>query len=289
MDVKLKKELNEKLNIYRIVGILFSVLLAILTPMVVALLTIAGSCGDPDGAGLGGAFLGLLLAPIVGILGIYTTIGFTKHGDKTSRNFIIIYIISVPLLVFFLGSILGRDPRTSLMKAASIGNSNKVYKLLSKGKDPDKKICYKGGNTYALKEAIEGNHFETVKVLVSNGANVNLESFYPPITIASKIGNEKILKYLITEGARVDEKIYYGHTPLMIAAEKGHTKIVEILIDNGANVNFETGGASALKIACYEDNEEVAKLLLNKGADIKILDESGCKSWDKIKAELPCD
>ncbi|ORX78214.1 hypothetical protein BCR32DRAFT_181333, partial [Anaeromyces robustus] len=61
-----------------------------------------------------------------------------------------------------------------------------------------------------------------------------------PLYIACKNGNEKLVKYLINNGADINKEsqdIMDCKTPLMIACELGYESIVHYLIEHGANID----------------------------------------------------
>jgi len=78
-----------------------------------------------------------------------------------------------------------------------------------------------------------------------------------------------------------DPSAYLGYTPLiMCATEAGSEEVVAKLIEIGVNVDAQKGafpldmdaseGTTALYVAVREDNQEMAKLLVEAGADINL-------------------
>lgn len=68
------------------------------------------------------------------------------------------------------------------------------------------------------------------------------------------------------------------HRELLSAAAAGQIDSVKALVAKGANVNYRsTGGTgmTALHWAIYEEEFEVARFLINSGADPTILDARG--------------
>ena len=55
-----------------------------------------------------------------------------------------------------------------------------------------------------------------------------------PLHAAAQKGDSDAVKHLISEGAKIDPKDYYGKTPLYIAAENGDADVAALLIDAGA-------------------------------------------------------
>lgn len=70
---------------------------------------------------------------------------------------------------------------------------------------------------------------------------------------------------------------YGGHaTALMIAANFGHKDLAKFLIDNGANVNDKAlDDFTALMVAADAGYQELAKLLIDNGADVYALNKEG--------------
>jgi len=78
---------------------------------------------------------------------------------------------------------------------------------------------------------------------------------------------------LLGRGANVNMR-KGGWTVLMFAAREGHAEIAKILLDNGADVNasgkegWEWGGATALIIAAEKGHTEIIKIFLARGAKV---------------------
>jgi len=59
-----------------------------------------------------------------------------------------------------------------------------------------------------------------------------------------------------------------GNSPLMMAAWKGHVEVARLLMDRGAEVDKKSqGGSTPLKAAAQMGHVEVARLLLDRGAN----------------------
>ena len=88
--------------------------------------------------------------------------------------------------------------------------------------------------------------------------------------MSSQNGHLAVVKYLIKEGANVNQADKNGVTPLFMSAQNGHLEVVEYLIENGANVNQGTkNGKTALAVAICNDHTSVAKFVLKKDANIE--------------------
>lgn len=86
-------------------------------------------------------------------------------------------------------------------------------------------------------------------------------------------GNIEIAEYLLSVGAQVDACNSRYETPLYAASHRGFVNLVKILVEKyKANVNCrDKDGDTALSIACYVTNKEIAKYLLEHGANVSAL------------------
>lgn len=95
---------------------------------------------------------------------------------------------------------------------------------------------------------------------------------------AAKIGNVKKVRSALAEGANVNAKDNDGHTALIYAAGVGHADVAKLLLDKGANIEAKAKdkwGGTALIYAAMYGNADVVKLLLDKGANIEAKDNNG--------------
>jgi ankyrin repeat protein len=94
------------------------------------------------------------------------------------------------------------------------------------------------------------------------------------ILMALSLGNLKVAKLLIeTKGAPIDERNENDETPLMIASIKGYMEIAKLLIDKGADVNKP--GWTPLHYAASKGNVQMIRLLLEENAYIDAASPNG--------------
>lgn len=120
--------------------------------------------------------------------------------------------------------------------------------------------------------------------LVKSGIDLN-ESFengenYTAVHFAAWDGKDKILAFLIEEGAKADLVGDDGFTPLLLAAAGGHQACIEILVKNGANLNqrvqdgnifFSEQGGTPLTVSFINGYVETALFFIEHGADPYVL------------------
>ena len=66
-----------------------------------------------------------------------------------------------------------------------------------------------------------------------------------------------------------------GFSALIIAIYRNNNQVAQFLIENGANFNENSPMGSPLMAATVKGNIEIARILLNKKADVNIADENG--------------
>lgn len=67
-----------------------------------------------------------------------------------------------------------------------------------------------------------------------------------------------------------------GWSPLMHAAWNGHEEVARVLVERGANVNRECGdGFTAITLAAKQKHWKIVEMLARHGADVDHVDASG--------------
>merc|ERR1712034_300311 len=83
-------------------------------------------------------------------------------------------------------------------------------------------------------------------------------------------GHLPVVKYLINNGAGVNQADNNGWTPLLLCSQNGNLSIVEYLINHEADVNqADNNGVTSLAVAIANNHTKIAKFLLSKNANIE--------------------
>jgi ankyrin repeat protein len=110
-------------------------------------------------------------------------------------------------------------------------------------------------------------HEQAVRLLVSSGADLdNLPHHYTPLAYAAYQGNDRIVRFLIERGAKVNAGAAgggtYVNTPLMMAAIQGHENVARLLLRSGADADVRIfGGHTAAELAAKYNHNGLAQLL----------------------------
>jgi ankyrin repeat protein len=181
-----------------------------------------------------------------------------------------------------------------LTEAARHSNERLIKMLLDAGAKADS--ANPDGET-ALMMAISAGDLPIVQMLVNAGANVNtVEEFHrqTPLMYAAAANRNaaQMVKLLLSKGADPKPRALYsdwpsqitseprtqyrsvgGLTALLYAARSGCHECVEELIAAGADVNMPTPeGITPLMIALDNEHNDVAKLLMEKEANLNVWD-----------------
>lgn len=126
---------------------------------------------------------------------------------------------------------------------------------------------------------VRNNDLNAATELISSGADVNMKDDmmgYTPLIYAIIDGNKDMAELLISKGADINiQDTRMGYTPLMWALNSSKEELARFLIDKEADFKTKgNDGATALILACGV-SPEIAKNLLQKGADIHVQTEKG--------------
>lgn len=143
--------------------------------------------------------------------------------------------------------------------------------LLGKGADVNK-FCQ--DNITPLFEAAKKNDISMVKLLVENGAYINIsdDSGRTPLHYSAISRKDQTsVEYLIDSGASINDKDNNGDTPVHLASKMGKVYSLCCLLKKGADVNIKNNrGETALWKASRWGLSNIVEILLNFSADFNI-------------------
>ena len=141
------------------------------------------------------------------------------------------------------------EGETPLMAAARTGTVDAVKLLLEAGSDPNASENYQ--QETALMWAAEEGHIDVVNALLAAKANPNAKAHVSSLTTRKNADHPT-----------------GGFTALMFAVRNGHENVVRALVKGGADLKATNGdGVTATSIAIVNDRFDLAKALLDLGAD----------------------
>jgi ankyrin repeat protein len=198
----------------------------------------------------------------------------------------------------------GEGVRTSLHQAV-FGNSEAAVKLLlERGANPN--IRCEGDNAYPLHFAVEKHRLPIIRLLVAHGADTIGEGDYHELGVIGWATawdyiqpNPEIVRYLLAHGAKHNifsavamgeagvirelvartpndlERRMNGTTmrrmPLHLAVIKNQPAAVATLLDLGADPeSLDEARFSALDLAAVEGRHDLAQVLLERGAKLRL-------------------
>jgi ankyrin repeat protein len=102
------------------------------------------------------------------------------------------------------------------------------------------------------------------------GAGAELENYphhYTPLAYAAYQGNERVVRFLVERGARVNADAHNGgtyiNTPLMMAAIQGHEPVARFLLQAGADADVRVhGGLTAAELAAKHKHSSLSRVLM---------------------------
>lgn len=172
--------------------------------------------------------------------------------------------------------------KTAFALAMELGNVSAAKEWLQAGLDPE----FEGDRigTGLMIAAWEGN-VALMDVFVKAGADVNKENKAGEQALlhAAWKGKREAVEWLLARGARINRgQGVKKWSALAYAVFAGHAEVAKGLMDKGADINaLSTNGSSVLMMAAREGREDLAKELLRRGASTAAVNEWGdnALSW----------
>jgi len=162
--------------------------------------------------------------------------------------------------------------RSALMAASASGDAATVDVLLKAGADPD--VADAGHGTPMTYAAADG-HAAVMELLRKRGLKPNAGD----LALAAAGCHPEAVKIALAAGVSVDgarDQI----VPLLSAAGSGCIDVARLLVDRGANVNAkDADGWTPLIKAAQAGHADTVQLLMDHGADMTAADSNGRTAW----------
>lgn len=107
---------------------------------------------------------------------------------------------------------------------------------------------------------------------------------FTPLSLAAYFGNEDVTRYLLLQGAdaNIPSRNGYNVYPIHSAVAANYTIIAKMLLEAGADINVvQKSGATPLHSAAHNGNIELLIVLLEAGANVHAKMEDGKTPADK--------
>ena len=155
--------------------------------------------------------------------------------------------------------------------------------------DTDEIDAYGSDGTQALLWVIRVQDSELAQLLLDAGADPNLANRYDltPLALAVDLGSLDIVELLLAAGADATVVDAAGEPLLFTAARNGDVAIARALLAAGIAVDAVDAsfGQTALMVAARERQAEIARLLIDAGADIGRQTPSGETPGHRLPAD----
>jgi ankyrin repeat protein len=157
---------------------------------------------------------------------------------------------------------------TPLMEAVALGSLADVQAALAQGAALEERDWW--ARTAWLIALLTGD-IAKAEVLRKRGANLAARGRcrFPPLFYAIQGHHSDMLRWLLQEGADVQQVDELGNTSLIKAVEVNDLECVEILLNAGANVKVNANGTALSRAG----SREIIKRLLDAGADYWDVDQ----------------
>lgn len=164
------------------------------------------------------------------------------------------------------------DGVTPLMAAVHFNHGDAVAKILERKPDMSLKTLKKWS---AMHYTCRNSSRYIAKLLIAHGApldDAEAELGSTPLHLAATHGRLDVARFLLESGAIREAKDNNKSTPLLRAIQNNHVAVAEYLLEQGASIFVKSEPyqlSAILHTAVWTNSEHLAKLLLDRGAELE--------------------
>jgi ankyrin repeat protein len=177
----------------------------------------------------------------------------------------------------------GSDDRPAggaLVRAAAVGDTAEVRRLLAAGADVDERTA--DGRT-AVTAAALGDHVDAAHALIAAGADVDLQDAERnnPLLVCGQTGSVAMLREVLRAMPDLTRTNRFGGTALIPASDRGHVAMVRALLETEIDVDHvnDLGWTALLEAVILGDggppHRQIVGALVEAGADVSLPDRDG--------------
>ncbi|XP_019387633.1 PREDICTED: ankyrin repeat domain-containing protein 55 [Crocodylus porosus] len=165
---------------------------------------------------------------------------------------------------------------TVVYQAAANGDINTLTAVIRE--DPSILECCDSEGCTPLMHAISGRQVDTVKLLLKMGANINTQDACgrTSLSLATYLGWLECCVSLLRNGAKQNIPDKNGRLPLHAATADLDVRLLTVLLQqsNLSEINHQDNeGMTALHWAAFHNRPQHVQILLQKGADLTLVDK----------------
>lgn len=166
-----------------------------------------------------------------------------------------------------------------LLKASEAGCFQEVFQIVRNVSEPVNLNCRNECGDTPLILAARNGYEKLVQFLLGEGADIgatNVSGDDALIVAAGRPGNMPTLEMLISAGALINRRNAMGRTALIEASSIGDIRNVALLLQHGADIDTITDeDETALTFAVVNEFPDVVKALIEAGANVNWRDTKG--------------
>jgi len=191
------------------------------------------------------------------------------------RNYFRYFFYIVVITIFFGAN---ASSYVDFFRAVNVDNAGKVAELLNRGFDPN--TVSESGQVALYMAMLEDCPNVATVLLASPSLKVDATNAVgeTALMMAALNGRLDWAKKLLDRGAQVQKP---GWSPVHYAASGPSTELLALLLDRGADINAQApNGSTPLMMAARFGTEDSVKLLVQRGADKKLLNDRNLSAAD---------